>query len=104
MKRSAAGLVRLLSRLVFVCVSVVVLTLVSIQFARIVGENIAMAQSLASVRHDVRALDERTRRDRSEMRRLLDPQGAVPAIHQRLHLVAPGEAIIYVKRASAGHP
>jgi len=34
-----------------------------------------------------------------EIRRLSDPRGAVPEIHDRLHLVGDKEAIIYLKRS-----
>ncbi|HKU67455.1 MAG TPA: hypothetical protein VJP85_06760 [Candidatus Baltobacteraceae bacterium] len=95
----AAGVLRLFSRLLFGAVAVVVFTLVSIQFARIVNENIAMAHSLSSVQQDVATLRERKREEEHEMRRLLDPEGAVPEIHDRLHMVRPNEAIIYVKTA-----
>jgi cell division protein FtsB len=101
MKRGtrAAGIVRLFSRLIFGLVAVVVFTLVSIQFARIVNENIAMARSLSSVQEDVEALRDHKRREERELRRLMDPEGAVPEIHERLHLVRPNEAIIYVRPA-----
>lgn len=105
MKRTkAAGIVRVFSRLIFGLVSVVVFTLVSIQFARIVNENVAMARSLSSVRQDVAALREHRRQADRELRRLMDPEGAVPEIHDRLHLVRPNEAIIYIKPAPAQHP
>ena len=101
MKRrsGAAGIVRLFSRLVFGAVAVVVFTLVSIQFARIVNENIAMAHSLSDVQQDVATLREHKRQEERELRRLMDPEGAVPEIHDRLHLVGPNEAIIYMKPA-----
>jgi len=98
-RRGAAARVRLFSRLIFGAVVVVVFTLVSIQFARIVNENIAMAQSLSAVRQDVAMLRRHKRAQERELRRLLDPEGAVPDIHDRLRLVRPGEEIIYVKQA-----
>jgi len=105
MKRTrAAGIVRFFSRLIFGLVAVVVFTLVSIQFARIVNENIAMARSLSSVEDDVQALREHRRREERELRRLMDPEGAVPEIHDRLHMVRSNEAIIYIKPAPASHP
>lgn len=103
MKRQTktAGIVRLCSRLIFGLVAVVVFTLVSIQFARIVNENVAMAGSLTSVQQDVTQLRRHKQETERELRRLLDPQGAIPAIHDRLHLVRPNEAIIYIKPAHA---
>lgn len=103
-RRGAAGILRLFSRLIFGLVAVVVFTLVSIQFARIVNENIAMARSLSAVEQDVATLREHRREEQRELRRLLDPEGAVPEIHDRLHLVRPNEAIIYVKPAHQTTP
>lgn len=103
-RRGAAGAFRLFSRLIVGAVAVVVFTLVSIQFARIVNENIAMARSLSSIRQDVATLRQRKREEQRELRRLVDPEGAVPEIHDRLHLVRPNEAIIYIKPAHAATP
>lgn len=106
MKRStrAAGAVRLFSRLLLGLVAVVVFTLVSVQFARIVNQNVAMARSLSDVRHDVSVLRQRKREEERELRRLSDPYGAIPEIHDRLHLVRANEAIVYVKRSAGRKP
>lgn len=101
MRRTRAnGTLRFLSRLLVSLVIVVVVTLISIQYARIIHENIAMAQSLAAINRDVRDLRLRRVQQQREIRRLLDPQGAVPEIHERLHLVGKNEAIIYMKPAA----
>ena len=105
MKRTRqAGAVRLFSRLAVCIFSLVVVTLISVQFARIVNEDIAMANSLSSVRHDVAVLRARNDQERREIHRLLDPAGAVPEIHDRFHLVFPNEAIIYLKPAHRSNP
>jgi uncharacterized ion transporter superfamily protein YfcC len=100
----AAGILRFFSRLIFGLVAVVVFTLVSIQFARIVNENVAMARSLSSVQEDVQALRNHKREEERQLRRLMDPEGAIPDIHDRLHLVRAKEAIIYIKPAPAARP
>ncbi len=105
MKRTrTAGILRLVGRLLVGLLAAVVATLVSIQFVRIANENIAMAHSLSSVERDVASLKGHNRREVRQIRRLLDPQGAVPEIHDRLHLVRSNEAIIYVKAAHAPAP
>lgn len=106
MKRGtrAAGAVRLFSRLLLGLVAVVVFTLVSVQFARIVNQNVAMARSLSGVRRDVSVLRQRKREEERELRRLSDPYGAIPEIHDRLHLVRTNEAIVYVKRSAGRKP
>ena len=105
MKRTRqSGAVRLFSRLAVCIFSLVIVTLISVQFVRIVDEDIAMANSLSSVRHDVAALRARNAGVRREIHRLLDPAGTVPEIHDRLHLVFPNEAIIYLKPAHRSGP
>lgn len=100
MKRRAGtrGVFRFLGRLAVLGISTVVLTLVGVQFARILNQNVAMARSLSAVQRDVQTLKARKREEQRELRRLSDPEGSVPAIHDRLHLVRPNEAIIFIKR------
>ena len=47
-----------------------------------------------------------TKRDEQlrQIKRLSDPSGSIPDIHDRLHLVGDHEAIIYLKRHDAGPP
>ena len=103
-RKKPAGMLRLFSRLAVAVFGLVLFTLVSVQFARIVNEDIAMARSLASVQRDVAVLRERNRREQREILRLSDPEGAIPEIHDRLHLVQPGEAIIYIKEPRSARP
>ncbi len=91
------GVVKLVRRLVFTIVAIALFTLVSIQFAHIVNENVAMARSLSSVQQDIDTLRERRRQEEREIRKLNDPEGAVPEIHERLHLTRSNEALIYLK-------
>jgi cell division protein FtsB len=98
------GVVTLLRRLILVVAAIAVFTLVSLQFAHIVNENVAMAGSLSSVQQDISALKERRRIEEREIRRLSDPEGAVPEIHDRLRLTRPDEALIYVKPAPTQPP
>lgn len=95
---------RLLKSLIFGLAAIGIFTLVSIQFARIIGQNVAMARSLYTVEHDVVSLRQRKREQEMTVRRLLDPDGAIPEIHDRLHLVGPNEAIIYVKSRPSPKP
>ena len=88
---------RFFSRIAVTAMVLVILAMISIQFARIVNENVAMARSLSTAQRDIAALQQRRRSEQREIRRLMDPRGAVPEIHDRLHLVAPNETIIYVK-------
>ncbi|MDQ2680177.1 MAG: hypothetical protein M3Y21_04020 [Candidatus Eremiobacteraeota bacterium] len=98
-KRSIETL-HLLSRLAIVGFSLIVFGLVAVQFAHILKENVAMAHSLREVRADVQSLKDRKREQERELRRLASPAGAIPEIHDRLHLVRANEAIIYIKHSA----
>ncbi|MGA2392829.1 MAG: hypothetical protein ABSH03_05705 [Candidatus Lustribacter sp.] len=76
--------------------------LVTVQYARIIERNVAYMQQVRDVQHDIGALEQKRDRQLRQIRRLSDPQGAIPEIHDRLHLVGDHEAIIYLKRPGAG--
>jgi cell division protein FtsB len=76
--------------------ALLVATLVIIQFARAIGENVAAERELGAIRTDIVTLKARRADQLRELRRLRDPQGAVPEIHDRLRLVRPNEALIFV--------
>jgi len=73
-------------------------SLVGVQYARVIGRNIALAREVRAVESDVAALKVKRARQVREIRRLSDPRGAIPEIHDRLRLVGDKEAIIYLKR------
>ena len=95
---------RLARRLTVTVVAIAVFTFVSLQFAHIFNENVAMARSLSSVQQDIAQLRDRRRQEEREIRRLSDPEGAVPEIHDRLRLTRANEALIYLKPAPPRHP
>jgi hypothetical protein len=70
----------------------------------VIGRNIALAHELRDVERDVAALHVKRTQQQRDIVRLSDPQGAVPEIHDRLHLVGDREAIIYLKRGKAAPP
>jgi hypothetical protein len=76
--------------------------LIAVQYARIVERNVAYEQQIHDVQRDVSALEQKRARQLQQIRRLSDPQGAIPEIHDRLHMVGPHEAIIYLKRHDVG--
>jgi hypothetical protein len=94
-RRSRPAL-RFAGRLTAAAIALLIVTLVGIQFARAIGEDLSAARELSSIRSDITAL--RVRRDdqQRELQRLRDPEGAVPEIHDRLRLVRPNEALIFV--------
>ena len=95
MKRST--LIRALGRVGVASVVGVFVAVVGVQYARVIGRNVALAHELRAVDGDVAALKTKRARQMREIRRLSDPHGAIPEIHDRLHLVGDKEAIIYLK-------
>jgi hypothetical protein len=91
-------LFRYLGRVGIVSVALVVMSLIGVQYARVIGRNVALANDVRAVQNDVVALRVHRAQQRRELSRLTDPHGAVPEIHDRLHLVGDDEAIIYLKR------
>ena len=90
--------VRALARLGFVAVVSTVCALIAVQYARIIERNVWYSRAVGSVDRDVAALERKRDEQLREIRRLSDPQGAIPEIHDRLHLVSSHEAIMYLKR------
>jgi hypothetical protein len=90
--------VRFLGRAGVVCVALVAFSLIGVQYARLIGRNIALAHELRDVERDVASLKVKRVQQERDIRRLSDPRGAIPEIHDRLHLVGEREAIIYLKR------
>jgi hypothetical protein len=95
-------LLRSLARLGVVAIAGTFAVLIGVQYARIVERNIAYIQQVHDVEADVSALEAKRDEQRREIVRLSDPRGAIPEIHDRLHLVGDHEAIIYLKRHDAG--
>jgi hypothetical protein len=98
---NGARLLRAASRIGIASVVLVAIALIGVQYARIIGRNLALAHELRDVQHDVAALRAKRSQQVIDIKRLSDARGAVPEIHDRLHLVGDHEAIIYVKRGHA---
>lgn len=102
--KRAGQVLRLAGRVVTAAVVVLVVTLVVVQFARVIGQNVAAERQLSAVHADISVLTQRRDEQERELRRLRDPQGVVPEIHDRLRLVRPNEAIIFVSPAPSAAP
>jgi len=100
-KRQIGRGLRFAGRLGAAAVALLIFTLVGVQFLRVIDENIAMASELRGVTSDIAALRRRHELELRELRRLQDPEGAIPEIHDRLKLVRSNEAIIFVSPAPA---
>jgi hypothetical protein len=75
--------------------------LIAVQYARIIERNVSYVQQVHQVESDVSALESKRDKQLRTIQRLTDPQGAIPEIHDRLHMVGDHEAIIYLKRRDA---
>ena len=76
---------------------------VAVQYARIIERNVAYAGQIRDVQRDIAEPRAEARRAAAhDPARLSDPRGAIPEIHDRLHLVGDHEAIIYLKRPDGG--
>jgi hypothetical protein len=95
-KRSAA--LRLGARTGVVLVVGVFALMVAAQYVHIIQRNVAYMLQLRDVQNDIAALEQKRIVQQHEIARLSDPEGAIPEIHDRLHLVGDHEAIIYLKR------
>ena len=73
--------------------------IVLVQCAGLIARNISLTRELAVVRGEVTDLQRKRSDQQRTIRRLHDPSGAVPEIHERLRLVRPKETIIYVRGA-----
>ncbi len=97
-------MLRLAGRVTVMFVAVLLFSLAGVQFARLIDQNIAMAHELSATQSDIGALKLRRERQLRELRRLRDPEGAIPDIHERLRLVGPKEEMIFVSPAPSAAP
>ena len=101
---NSSTLVRVLGRIGVVGVALIVLSLIGVQYAHVIGRNLALAHQLRDTEHDIVTLGARRAQQQREIKRLSDPRGAIPEIHDRLHLVGDKEAIIYLKHGRPAQP
>jgi cell division protein FtsB len=95
---------RLAGRLTLAALAFGVFAIVAVQFGGIVAKNLALSAELAASRAQIESLRAREAQQRRAIARLADPQGAIPAIHDELHLVGPREEIFYVRGLGAPTP
>lgn len=88
---------RLATRVLAVGAGLAVLALFGAQCFRVISMNLDLAHRLASVRSERAELLADNVRLRTRIRRLQTPDGAIPEIHDVLHLVRPHEEIIYLQ-------
>jgi hypothetical protein len=94
-------MLRSLTRAGVVAIAGTFAVLIGVQYARIIQRNVAYVREVHGVERDVTALEQKRAEQLRRITRLSDPNGAIPEIHDRLHLVGDREAIIYLKRHDA---
>ncbi len=100
---TSSAAVRLGARFAVIAVAGVISLMIAAQYAHIVHRNFSYLMQLRGVQADIVALERKRIDQQHEIARLSDPQGAIPEIHDRLHLVGDHEEIIYLKHpGSAG--
>jgi cell division protein FtsB len=102
--KRAAPLLRVAGRALTAAVVLLVVSLVIVQFARAIGENVAAARQLSAIRADIGVLERQRDQQQRELQRLRVPEGAIPEIHERLRLVRPNEALIFVSPEPSTSP
>jgi hypothetical protein len=70
---------------------------VVVQYVRIIDRNIVVAWQVRDHEAVIRQLRSATEEQQRHIARLERGDGAIPEIHDRLRLVAPGEAIVYLR-------
>ena len=91
------ALLPLAARFSAIAVAGIVTVMVAAQYVHIIARNVAYALELRDVQRDITQLEGKRAGQQRDIARLSDPQGAIPEIHDRLHLVGDHEAIIYLK-------
>ena len=103
-RTSPRSMLRFGGRVAAVLVASLIVLLVGIQFGRAIDQNVEMGHELGAIRSDISALQAHRSQQQRELKRLADPLGAVPEIHDRLRLVRPNEAIIFVSPVPSSVP
>ena len=94
---SVRSVARFIGRVIAATTVLAFATIVGIQYARVIHRNVALAHTLATVNDDIAMLHTQQQERLARIHRLEDPRGAIPEIHDRLHLVLPNESLIYLK-------
>ncbi len=96
-------IILLTGRLALAALVLGVLAVVAIQFEGIVAKNVAVASEVRASRTEIARLEAREVQQRRTIARLRTPLGALPEIHDKLHLVGPNEEIIFLRGTKPSH-
>lgn len=91
------SIARLATRLGMLVAAVTVCSLVAVQYEGIVVHYLALKHEVDDSRAAISGLEAKLAKQRNDVRRLQDPAGAVPEIHDRLKEFGPNEEVIYLR-------
>lgn len=76
---------------------------VVVQYVRIIDRNIVVARQVRDQEAAIHVLQEQRDEQQRHIARLTRNGGPIPEIHDRLHLVASNEAIVYLRHDGDGN-
>lgn len=76
---------------------------VVVQYVGIIDRNIVVAQQVRVQEAAINVLQDQRDEQQRHIARLTRPGGAIPEIHDRLHLVSSNEAIVYLRHDGDGN-
>jgi cell division protein FtsB len=94
---TARSIARFTGRVVVIATILTFAGLIALQYARVIHRNVVLAHTLSAVEQDIAKLKAGREERLNTIRRLENPRGAIPEIHDKLHLTMPNESIIYLK-------
>jgi hypothetical protein len=98
------SLPRLAARFSVFAAVIAVGSLVAVQYEGIVVRYMTLSHEVDASRAQIAALQSKLVKQRNDVRRLRDPNGAIPEIHDRLKEVGPNEEIIILRGVPSPAP
>jgi hypothetical protein len=95
---------RLAARLGVIVATVSLGLVVAVQYESLAVHYFTLKHEVDDSRAKIDALETKLRKQKSDVRRLSDPRGAVPEIHDKLKEFGPDEEMIYVRGVPSPAP
>jgi cell division protein FtsB len=95
---------RLAARVSVLVAVVTVCSLVAVQYEGILSRYLRLQHQVDDSRSQIAALEAKVVKQKNDVRRLRDPRGAIPEIHDRLKEFGPDEEMIYLRGVPSPAP
>ena len=95
---------RLAARVSVLVAVVTVCSLVAVQYEAILSRYLRLQHQVDDSRAQIAALEAKVVKQKNDVRRLRDPRGAIPEIHDRLKEFGPDEEMIYLRGVPSPAP